>query len=196
MKLGGIIYLHDISQSRVLGATRKQLDISRKMLGERADRSVILVTTKWAEVTPELGNRREDELKTTYWKEMVDSGSRVERFEDTSASAWKIVDMILDVYVEENHPIHIQRELVDFSRRIPETEAGKTLRHTFEELLQMQYKMAEGLKAEADDPDTRAKLEENEDRIRQTIRQIKDLEISIPRRIMNFFHLMVSRLFQ
>jgi hypothetical protein len=199
MKLGGIIYLHDISQTRMLGTTLKNFDMFRKLCGEKADRTIILGTTKWSEVRPTVGTQREEELKTRYWDKMIATGSRAERFDGTGQSAWKIVNMILDRVAEDNH-LQIQRELVELSRYIPETDAGKTLRYTLQQLLDMQRKMAEELEAQTaagadDDAYIRRKLDENKNQIRKTLQQVKDLQISIPRRIMNFFHLTVSRVF-
>jgi RNA binding exosome subunit len=193
MKLGGIIYLHDISQARMLGTTRKNFDMFRKLCGEQAERNVILGTTKWSEVLPEVGKRREDELKGHYWNQMIASGSRVQRFQGTHESARKIVNMILDS-VETTEHLQIQRELVELSRYIPETEAGKTLRYTLQQLLEMQRKMAEELEAQGpyDDPYVQGKFEENKKQIRNTLQQIKALKITIPRRIMTFFGLTVS----
>jgi hypothetical protein len=193
MKLGGIIYLHDISQTRMLGTTRNNFDMFRKLCGDKANGSVILGTTKWVEVPPQVGERRERELKSKYWNEVIAAGSRVERFEGTSDSAWKIVNTILN-FVEETDRLQIQRELVELSRYIPETEAGKTLRYTLEQLLEMQKKMAEELKAQnatGGDSYVRTKLEENRKQISNTLKQVKDLQISLPRRMMAFFHLTV-----
>jgi hypothetical protein len=197
MKLGGLIYLHDISQTRMLGTTRKNFDMFRKLCGEKADKSVVLGTTKWSDVMPEVGSRREAELKDRYWKDMIDAGTWVKQFDGTSSSAWKIVNIILDK-VEETDRLQIQRELVELSYSIPETEAGQTLRYTLQQLLEMQKKMAEELEAQTvvgGDSYIRAKLEENRNQIGKILKQVKALQIPLPRRIMRFFHLAVSDLF-
>jgi hypothetical protein len=200
MKLGGVIYLHDISQTRLdQSTTRKNFDLFRKLCGEKAYKSVILGTTKWAEVLPEVGKRREEELKSRYWNEMIAAGSVVQRFEGTSDSAWKIVNIIFDNVKETGH-LQIQRELVERSLCLSQTEAGKTLRYTLEQLLEMQKQKAEELEAQAAADDDsyayiRVELEENRNEIRKTLKQVKDLQIPLPRRIAAVFHIIVGQFY-
>jgi hypothetical protein len=52
---------------------------------------VTIVTTMWGEVPEESGARREKELESVFWGDMVDSGCKTKRFEDTFESAWDIV---------------------------------------------------------------------------------------------------------
>jgi hypothetical protein len=55
----------------------------------------------------------------------------VHRFEDTQASAWGIIGIILNKAEKTKMPdaLKIQKELVILRRRIPETNAGKALRY-------------------------------------------------------------------
>jgi hypothetical protein len=54
--------------------------------------NVTIATTMWCELSSrEVGIRREEELKTGYWKDLVDNGCKTKRFEDTYESAWKII---------------------------------------------------------------------------------------------------------
>jgi hypothetical protein len=193
MKLGGVIYLHDISQTRMLGTTRKNFDMFRKLCGDGAAASVILGTTKWAEVHQGVAERREKQLIETYWRDMTGQGSRVRRFLDTSESAWTIVYCILDA-LAKIEALKIQEELVNLQEIIPETDAGKTLRYTLQQLLEMQKQMAEELAAQAaggDDAQVQAKLEEHRNQMRTTLKQINDLKISLSRRMKGFFGLRV-----
>jgi hypothetical protein len=194
MKLGGVVYLHDISQARMLGTTRKNFDMFGKLCGEGAAASIILGTTRWGEVQPDVGKRREDQLSSAYWKDMIAEGSRVQRFEGTHESAWEIIHCILK-RLENNEVLRIQSELVNLQQSIPETDAGKTLRYTLQQLLEMQKQMAEELEAHAaeeDDAQVQAKLEEHQNQIRNTLKQISDLKISNSRRVMGFLGLRVS----
>ncbi|KIM73228.1 hypothetical protein PILCRDRAFT_15418 [Piloderma croceum F 1598] len=63
----------------------------------------------------ENGARREKELKETFWKDLLDEGCRVERFEDTYESAWLIVDRLA---MEDRAKMRLTHEM---------TEAGITL---------------------------------------------------------------------
>jgi hypothetical protein len=117
MKLGGLVYLHDISRRHMIGAARKDLDEFRKLGGEQAAKSIILGTTRWRYVLPEVGKRREEDLKSHFWQKMIGSGWRVERFEDTTESAWGIVNIILDS-VEETHGPRLELKPAALSRNM------------------------------------------------------------------------------
>ncbi|KAG2074693.1 P-loop containing nucleoside triphosphate hydrolase protein, partial [Suillus decipiens] len=67
MKLAGILYLHDITQTRMFGTSRKNLAMFRRLCGADAEKNVVLVTTKWGDVSPEMGESRERQLKSSFW---------------------------------------------------------------------------------------------------------------------------------
>ena len=166
----------------------------QKLCGKHAYKSIILVTTKWVYVPPEIGVQREGGLEGKYWKEMIDSGCRVERFEGTSASAWKIINIILD-FVPITDGLRIQQELVDLSRYVPKTEAGKALRDNLQQQLDMQKKMIETLEAEVVASAGNSNLHDRKlERLEATRNQMKktldqldehDIKLSIRRRIID-----------
>ncbi|EDR05778.1 uncharacterized protein LACBIDRAFT_302493 [Laccaria bicolor S238N-H82] len=95
-KLGGLIYLYDISLPRMKGTTLRNLEVFKKLCGDRALRSVVLGTTKWAELaSSSVGEQRVKELCDKYWLEMIECGSIVHNFGDTQQSAWDMVDSVL-----------------------------------------------------------------------------------------------------
>ncbi|KAH7906244.1 P-loop containing nucleoside triphosphate hydrolase protein [Hygrophoropsis aurantiaca] len=122
MKLAGIIYLHEISQTRMLKSARKNLLMFKKLCGDDACKNIILATTKWGEVEEAAGVSREGQLKNTFWKEMIGHGSRMCQFRDNHESAWRIVEMI--AVAEPLEALRIQKELVDHHKSLTETEAG------------------------------------------------------------------------
>ncbi|KAG2029505.1 P-loop containing nucleoside triphosphate hydrolase protein, partial [Suillus americanus] len=124
MKLAGILYLHDITQSRMFGKMRMNFDVFRKLCGEDAEKNVILVTTKWARVTADEGQAREGELRSEFWKEMMAHGSTTARFDQSRP--WDVMGAILANKTVVD-PLRIQKELVDLGRKMPETDAGKAL---------------------------------------------------------------------
>lgn len=114
MKFAGIIYLHDISQARIAPG-KDNLDLFHKpsVVG-----NVILATTKWGDVNPAVGQLREKKLSELYW-----TRSAVARFENTTDSAWAIVDRILEKDTKDVRPI--QDELVKLLGRPPQkTQTG------------------------------------------------------------------------
>jgi len=110
MKLGGVIYLHDISLSRMLGTTRKNLEVFQKLCGDDTFRSVILGTTNWGDVSKEVGDMRIQHLRDNYWRDMLDHGSKVFKFEDSSKSAWTMVDSIVELNRSRSEVLQIQRK--------------------------------------------------------------------------------------
>jgi hypothetical protein len=188
MKLAGIIYLHEISQTRMLGTSRKNLTMFRKLCGDDALENVILVTTKWGDNEPSVEVRREQQLSDTFWKDMITKGSKMARFMNTHESAWAIVDQI-----RTKIPVTalIQQELVELQKILPETEAGRTLRYTLQQLLQAQTDMVQQLQMQQENGTEgndalQERSEEISKRLRSTVDQIHKLKIPMGRRIMAF----------
>jgi hypothetical protein len=90
MRLAGIIYLFEITQSRVSKSSVLQnLGHFDRLCGVIATKNVILASTKWSlSGTAPMGIREQDLTN-------IRPGSRVHRFEDTPNSAWGIVNLIL-----------------------------------------------------------------------------------------------------
>lgn len=180
MKLGGVIYLHDISLTRMLGTTRKNLEVFQKLCGDDAFRSVILGTTKWNDVFKEDGDMRIQQLRENYWRDMLDHGSKVFKFEDSSKSAWTIVDSIVELNRSRAEVLQIQRELVDALKLIPDTEAGQKLRNDLDQVLK---KLKEDRKAQKKDESKRLELD-NE--IAQVREQMKFMQVPVSQRVLGF----------
>jgi len=75
---------------------------------------------------------REKELKETFWKDLLDEGCRVERFEDTYESAWLIVDRLA---MEDRAKMRLTHEMVDRRLTLQQTEAGITLNDELKRLI-------------------------------------------------------------
>lgn len=95
-KLSGVIYLHDISSARMKGTSVRNLEVFRKLCGDRALRSVLLGTTKWNQLERHSeGEERVKQLRDEFWRAMIEHGSIVHNFEGTPESAWEMVDAVL-----------------------------------------------------------------------------------------------------
>jgi len=110
-KLGGIIYLHEISQTRI-GPAKENIDMFHKLCRPSTVKNVILTTTKWGDVPPDVGQEREDELSSQYW-----SGSDICRFDNTPDSARIIVDRILQKDPDDS--LLVREGLVKLVDRLP-----------------------------------------------------------------------------
>ena len=192
MKLAGIVYLYDISENRMFGTSRKNLEMFRKLCGDDALKNVILATTKWADVTPEVGAKREKQLADMYWKEMIGYGSTVVRFSDSHLAACDIIDNIVLGH-EVIDFVRIQEELVILRKSIPQTDAGQALCAILQVQLQQQQEMARELRrdgrARGKDKSFQRQWEESRASIRSTLDQIRTLRVPVGVRIKNFFGL-------
>ncbi|KXN84710.1 hypothetical protein AN958_12137 [Leucoagaricus sp. SymC.cos] len=78
--LDGLLYLHRISDNRMAGTPLRNLEVFEKICGPQACTRVAMVTTMWDDVeSEEMGDMRERELVTSFWKPMIDRGSKVVR---------------------------------------------------------------------------------------------------------------------
>lgn len=123
MKLSGIIYLHPISDNRVTHHTTKNLDMFRKLTGEKNLKNVTLATTMWDRVPEEEGLRREEELRSKFWKLLVAMGARTARHRTGDpSSARGIASALLG-----NRPFYLQlqEEMGRDNKPLRDTAAGR-----------------------------------------------------------------------
>ncbi|KAF8056289.1 hypothetical protein FPV67DRAFT_1678222 [Lyophyllum atratum] len=171
MTLAGVIYLHEITLTRMTGTARKNLDMFDKLCGPNAGPNIILATTKWNDVKKKVGEHREKDLRATQWKEMIDRGSRMSRFEASQKSAKAIMKLIL-----KREPVdaaQIQQELVENDKFLSDTEAGRTLRYNLEDMLEVQRQKVARLREEGGQ-DLQEEIA-NEENIRATLDHMKSL---------------------
>ncbi|KDR82114.1 hypothetical protein GALMADRAFT_59333 [Galerina marginata CBS 339.88] len=127
--LCGIVYLHRITDMRMSGSHQRNLSMLGELCGTCAAKKVTLVTTMWDGIEPnDLGliEKKEEALKSTYWKSLLDHGASTARFQNTTASAWAVIGDILAKPVE-NTILHLQQEMANLKRPLEETEAAKRL---------------------------------------------------------------------
>ncbi|KAF8064962.1 P-loop containing nucleoside triphosphate hydrolase protein [Lyophyllum atratum] len=184
MRLSGVIYLHEISQSRMLGTSMRNLDMFNKLCGREGTKNVILATTKWSEIAPGVGEKREQQLEELHWKPMIELGSQLRRFSDSKESGWEIIEEILGNAARNEDTVDaiaIQQELVEIEKILSETEAGRTLRYTLEELLETQKRTAAQLRNDHGNPELKEVLEENERKIHTTLQELRAMRIPFAR---------------
>lgn len=127
----------------MLGSTRMDYELFRELCGKRASTLVTMATTHWdiAELEATgVGITRENEFRTKFWSDILNAGASLERIQDYGSDPKRIINGILAKAQEKEvrkMELQIQEELVDKKKRIPETEAGKKLRYTLEELEKM-----------------------------------------------------------
>jgi hypothetical protein len=201
MILGGVIYLHDISQDRFSGTARRNLDMFSHLCGEAALDKVVLVTSKWGRHSGRDFVAREKELRTLHWQTILPSpgkpkGAHVMRLahEEESKSAWKIVRHILvELDKRLSHKtlddvLQIQDELVRKKKSVPETEAARRLREQLQAALTIQEEML-ALEARAAEGDAEAEgdLKEKEAKLVEMRIAIQENKVSFFARLANVF---------
>ena len=192
MKLGGIIYLHNISKPRMLGSDRQNLEVFQDLCGNKVLSSVIIGITKSGEIPQEVSEKRCNELSSSYWKGMIEAGATVYPLGNDTTSSQRLLTIILqniklstgpsgpktEVVKIQNKVVEIQNEVVDQAKLVPETKAGKRLKSTLEEVLEMQKKLA--LQAENDIE----RRKEHRDNVNKLDAQINALKVPFARRLL------------
>jgi hypothetical protein len=99
----------------------------KELTGSGGAKNVVLATTMWDKLSRDVnGDEQETGLKEKYWNAMIDEGAAIERFLNTSDSAWRIVDNM----VQKNVPkagLLFQEERVDQKKDFAETSARRAL---------------------------------------------------------------------
>jgi len=125
-KLNGLLYFHRISDPRFGGEARRNLWMFRHLCGTEAYPNVVIVTTFWDSVTDEIGTRREEQLRSTAFKDLVEGGAHFMRHDRTLKSALEVVRQILTFTQRDPRIVEeIQKE----GKSLEETEAGNRSLH-------------------------------------------------------------------
>ena len=77
------------------GTSLKNLRVFRKLCGNDSLDKVYLTTTMWDEVESNVGERRLNELKTVYWKAIIDKGAQIARCRNDDDSSNELVRQIV-----------------------------------------------------------------------------------------------------
>ncbi|KAG9312327.1 hypothetical protein JVU11DRAFT_7643 [Chiua virens] len=94
--LSGIIYLHRMIDNRIASTSAKNINMFKELCKNNTLDTVYLTTTMWDEVEESVGERTLKELKSEYWKEMIDQGSQIARCRNDEESTRKLVREILE----------------------------------------------------------------------------------------------------
>jgi len=113
------------------------------LTGPGSAKNVVLATTMWDKLHPQLddGDKREKGLEQRYWNVMIHHGATVERFLNTSDSAWSIVDNVVKRNKSNQKAmLLIQEEMIKQKKSLPATSAGKALNRDPNQLAEEQNK--------------------------------------------------------
>jgi GTP-binding protein EngB required for normal cell division len=193
IKLTGILYLHRISDNRMPGTPLRNLRMLGKLCGTEPAKRVIFVTTMWDKISPDRGTGRETDLKSHYFKPMLDLGAVAARFTNTHESACGIISRLF-MLLEEQKVTLIQEEMVMIQRELAETKAAEEVLTDLQKLLRDHKQTIEALKREAERADNQQmiaslnkELADIQQRMEKTFREVQKLKIPFSRRIRRLF---------
>ena len=143
--LSGLLYFHRISDNRMAGTPLKNLRMFEELCGKNAFHNVILTTTMWDEVDDETGDLREQELKSKYWRSMLERKSTTSRFMQTRESALRLIEPLIDA-ANTRSSLLLQQEMVDMRTKLPATSAGVRLCSEMELLVKKRQEVLEQIR--------------------------------------------------
>ena len=127
------------------GTPLKNLRMFEELCGKNAFHNVILTTTMWDNIGEETGCAREEELKSRYWKSMLDRNSTTSRFMGTRESALHLIEPLIDA-ANKKSSLLLQQEMVDLRNKLPATSAGARLFFETELLVKRRQEVLERIR--------------------------------------------------
>ena len=126
--------MYRISDVRMGGTSRRNFRLFRELCGKESLRNVLIVTTMWSGVDPNIGETREQELAMSddLFKPVLDEGGQLVRHDGREESAQGILRRLIH---NDGVPLRIQRELVDEGKLLADTAAGTELSNQLTERL-------------------------------------------------------------
>jgi len=148
IKLSGIIYMHRISDNRMGGLSQRNFKMFKEICGIEAAKNVVIVTSMWDEVHADRGEAREIELKSLFFKPILDQGAQLLRNDNTQQSALRIIAHFIE---NQPIPLRIQQEIVDEHKQLDKTGAGVELLKELDKQQELYRNEINALKEEMND---------------------------------------------
>lgn len=107
---GGIIYLHDISEDRLRGIHKHELQVLDRSLDRDQRSNLIIATTKWGRTDEQKGQLQQNHLKEAQWAGVLGAGAKLYEFKGNPGEAWEIVQSFLSS-LEDGQELDIGKRL-------------------------------------------------------------------------------------
>ncbi|KAF9352063.1 hypothetical protein BGX26_010042 [Mortierella sp. AD094] len=120
-RISGIIYLHNINDTRMRGSSLKNLQMFAKLCGEKSYRNVVMLTGRWGSINQANAVEKENELKKNFWKEYLDAGCQLDRYRDKN----DLVRIFNAILQKPPMVLDIQREMAVEGKPLDRTAAGE-----------------------------------------------------------------------
>lgn len=171
-RVTGIIYLREITESKMRGSTLKNFTMFTKLCGTETLNNVCFVTTKWDICPGSEAQSRQEEMKTKFLKTEIEMGAKLKHHDNSIQSACDIIRGLLG-----NPPtvLKIQRDLVDDEKPLRESDAGAELSAALtQERAKWAKEYADGLRAVEETHSARMKqmLEETNEKYKEELDRI------------------------
>ncbi|KAG0013605.1 hypothetical protein BGZ80_010969 [Entomortierella chlamydospora] len=129
-RISGIIYLHNIAETRMRGSSTKNLRMFSKLCGEKSYHNVVMLTGRWGTIDQSLAEEREKQLKDNFWKMYLTAGCQIDRYRDRS----DLVRIFEKILPQSQVVLDIQREMAVEGKSLGETAAGGEVSQEIAEL--------------------------------------------------------------
>ena len=141
----------------------------RELCGDSTLRNLVLVTNVWGEVSQDVGEYREEELITNFFKPVAKRDAQLARHNSTPQSAHAVIRQIMR---NRPTPLQIKRELADEAKDIAETAAGEVISKELNEQILRHQAELDVVKEieramEVQDVQTRRELEEEMQKLQE-----------------------------
>ncbi|KAI6113564.1 P-loop containing nucleoside triphosphate hydrolase protein [Pisolithus croceorrhizus] len=123
IKLTGVVYTQDVTDNSWSPTDMQGFQLLGRLCGDEAADQVRLVTTMWDVADKLEADEMEGMLKETQWQPLIQAGAQPQRFNNTSESAWNIVEGLGNT----TKTLLIQKELVDMGKAMGDTTAGRSV---------------------------------------------------------------------
>ncbi|KIK57232.1 hypothetical protein GYMLUDRAFT_204082, partial [Collybiopsis luxurians FD-317 M1] len=121
-KLNGLVYLHRITDTRFGGQSKINLRMFQNLCGPEAYKNVVVLTTFWDQISsPEVGDKREMELKDNFLNGLFGGGATFMRHNRTVERAQRVLRHVLTFVPTD---IQIVKEIREEGKSLEETAAG------------------------------------------------------------------------
>ncbi|KAH8800295.1 P-loop containing nucleoside triphosphate hydrolase protein [Xylogone sp. PMI_703] len=164
-RLNGVIYLHRICDPRMGGTALRNNRMFRKLCGEEAFKNIILATTFWENISADVGERREKELREThdFWGGMLQKGAQMVRLQRDRRSGLELLEQIS---TNKKVTLQVQNEMVNQGKDASDTEALMAERQELERVRKEQEAEIEAERRRMEVEQERARKEQ-EEKLRQ-----------------------------
>lgn len=162
-----------MSDPRFGGQASRNLKMFQNLCGPNAYGNIVVLTTFWDRVSAEEGLTREEQLKSTFFSNIVAGGARFMRHDRTAQSAREVIAHILTLSPTD---VQIQEEIRVDGKGLEETAAGLVHREEVELVLEKHRQEIMSLGKEIssikqDNETLRRELEEEKEELQQRLAQ-------------------------